>query len=67
MRPDIERRQAICELLALPDAPELRRGHRSILEGRPDRFRLVSELAATFIQTKLLERRERSAREAASL
>ena len=61
MYDDLERRQAVCELLALPDAPDLRRGHRWILEGRPDRFRLVSQLAATFIQAKLLELRERSA------
>jgi hypothetical protein len=62
---DIERRQAVYELLALPDAPELRRGHRRLLEGRPDRFRLVSELTATFIQAKLLELQERSAHETA--
>lgn len=59
MQPDIERRQAICELLSLPDAPDLRRGHRRILEGRPNRYQLVPQLTAMFIQAKLLELRER--------
>ena len=59
MQHDMERRQAVYELLALPDAPELRRGHPRILEGRPDRYQIVPELAATFIQSKLLELRER--------
>ena len=59
MHHDMERRQAVYELLALPDAPELRRGHRQVLEGSPERYRLVPQLAATFIQAKLLELRER--------
>lgn len=59
MQPDTERRQAICELLSLPDAPDLRRGHRRTLEGTPVRFQLVPQLTAAFIQAKLLELRER--------
>jgi hypothetical protein len=61
MHHDIERRQALCELLALPDAPELHRGHRRLFEGSPDRYQLVPQFAATFIQARLLELRERSA------
>ena len=57
---DIERRQAVCELLAMPDSPELRRGHRLTLEGAPERYSLVPQLAATFIQSKLLELHERA-------
>jgi hypothetical protein len=59
MQYDLERRQAVCELLAMPDAPELRRGHRPVLAGKPDRYQQVSQLAAAFIQAKLLELRER--------
>ena len=59
MQRDIERRQALCQLLSLPDAPDLRRGHRRMLEGTPDRYRLVPQVTAAFIQAKLLELRER--------
>jgi hypothetical protein len=59
MHHDIERRQAVYELLTLPDAPELRRGHRRVLKGTPERHLLVAKLAAAFIQAKLLELRER--------
>ena len=59
MQPDIERRQAICELLSLPDAPDLCRGHRRTIEGTPARYQLVPHLAAAFIQARLLELRER--------
>ena len=58
---DIERRQAIVELLSIPDAPSLRRGHRLILPGKPDRHQLVPSLAAAFVQQKLLELHEREA------
>ena len=61
MQFDIERRQAICELLSLPDTPDLHRGHRRTLEGAPTRFQLVPQLTATFIQAKLLELRDRQA------
>jgi hypothetical protein len=60
MHADIERRQAICELLSRPDDPHLRRGHRRTLEGNPARYKLVPQLTATFIQAKLLELRERN-------
>jgi len=59
MQTDIERRQALCELLSLPDSPDLHRGHRRMLEGRPDRHQLVPQLTSAFIQAKLLELRER--------
>ena len=55
MEPDMERRQAIIELLAIPDAPDLHRGHRLTIEGRSDRYNLVRHLAAAFVKTKLLE------------
>lgn len=61
MQSDIERRQAICELLSLPDAPDLRRGYRQTIEGTPARYRLVPQLTAAFIQAKLLELDERHA------
>jgi hypothetical protein len=59
MQPDIERRQAIIDLLAKPDSPDIHRGHRLTIEGRSDRYSLVRELAAVFVQTKLLEMHER--------
>ena len=58
---DIERRQALANLMAMPDSPDLRRGHRKTLEGRPERYDLVPQLAAVFIQRKLLEFHERDA------
>ena len=61
MLPDIERRLALIELLAQPDPPELRRGYRLRLDGRPDRYTLVPRLMAAFVQTKLLALQERSA------
>jgi hypothetical protein len=66
MQIDIERRLAIAELLAQPDPPDLRyRGHRVLLEGKAERFRLVPLLASAFVQAKLLALHERRA-EAAS-
>jgi len=59
MHHDIERREAVYKLLTLPDPPELRRRHRHVLEGTPERHLLVPKLAAAFIQAKLLELRER--------
>jgi len=59
MSTDLERRIALAELLAAPDPPELKRGFSLRLEGKPDRYRLLPVLAATFVQTKLLELRER--------
>ena len=59
MHSDLERRQAIVELLEIPDSPDLHRGHRLTVEGRADRFSMVRDLAAIFVQTKLLELYER--------
>ena len=56
---DMERRLAIAALLAQPDPPELRRAHRLRLAGKPERFALVPQLSAVFVQTKLLALHER--------
>jgi hypothetical protein len=61
MTADIERRMAIVELLSIPDPAPLRRGHRLVLPGKPDRHRQLPWLAAAFVQQKLLELREREA------
>ena len=58
---DMERRLAIAALLAQPDPPELRRAHRLRLAGKPDRFELVPQLSAVFVQAKLLALHERRA------
>ena len=58
---DLERRLAITELLAQPDPPELRRAHRLRLAGKPERFELVPQLSAVFVQAKLLALHERCA------
>ncbi|MGE0593577.1 MAG: hypothetical protein AB7G23_06170 [Vicinamibacterales bacterium] len=57
MLADIERRQALVELLAQPDAPDMKRGHRLRLAGRPDRHQLLPMLAAAYVQSRLLELR----------
>ena len=59
MNADLERRQAIVELLSMPDPPRLHRSHRLILSGKPDRHQLVPVLTAAFVQQKLLELHER--------
>ena len=56
---DMERRLAIAALLAQPDPPELRRAHCLRLAGKPDRFELVPQLSAVFVQAKLLALHER--------
>ena len=61
MQLDMERRLAIAELLARPDPPELRRGHRQRLAGKPDRYSQVPLLSAAFVQSKLLALHERRA------
>lgn len=58
---DMERRLAIAALLAQPDPPELRRAHRLTLPGKPERFELVPQLSAVFVQAKLLALLERRA------
>ena len=58
---DMERRVAIAALLAQPDPPELRRAHRQILSGKPERFELIAQLTAVFVQAKLLALQERRA------
>ena len=61
MKLDMERRLAIAALLAQPDPPELRRAHRLRLAGKPERFELVPQLSAVFVQAKLLALHERRA------
>ena len=56
----LERRIALTELMAVPDPPELRRGHRQRFEGRPDRYELLPTLAMLFAQTRLIEFQERA-------
>ena len=56
---NIQRRLAIAELLAQPDPPELRRGHRLRLDGKPERYDQVPRLSAVFVQAKLLALHER--------
>ena len=51
---DIQRRLAIADLLTQPDPPEMRRGNRICLPGKPERFDLVPRLSAVFVQAKLL-------------
>ena len=54
----VERSVAICELLAIADPPELRRAHVARIEGKPERFTLISHLTGVFVQSKLLELEE---------
>jgi hypothetical protein len=60
MTMDLERRVALTELMATPDPPELKRGHRQRFEGRPDRYEMVPMLAMLFAQTRLIEFQERA-------
>ena len=55
MTPDLTLVNALTQLLAKPDPPELRRGSTLRLEGSPDRFKLVPLLAAAFHQQRLLD------------
>ena len=55
---DNERRQALIDLLSRPDTPDLRRGHHQTVEGRADRYRLVHDLAASFVMWHQVQREE---------
>lgn len=61
MTPDLERRQALIELLAQPEASDQFRRHRVLLEGRPDRHEQLPRLASAYVQAKLVELRDRQA------
>jgi hypothetical protein len=50
---------AIAELLDQPDPPELRRGHRLRVEGKAERFAMLTELSAMYVQAKLIALEER--------
>ncbi len=56
---ELDKRQALIDLLAMPDSPDLRRGHHVTIEGRSDRHRIVPHLAAMFIQQHMVEMEER--------
>ena len=58
---ELERRIALTELMAVPDPPELKRGHHQRFEGRPDRYELLPTLAMVFVQTRVMELQERAA------
>jgi hypothetical protein len=58
---DIHRREALCELLSMRDPFDALRGHRLVLEGRPDRHDQLPRLAAVYTQAKLSELRDRAA------
>jgi hypothetical protein len=60
MDPDLVRRQAIYDLLAEPDPPDLHRGFVRRLDGKPDRHAQLPLLAAKFVQARLLEIREQA-------
>ena len=58
---DLQRRVAFAELLAQPDPPELDRlrGNHLCLAGKPNRYAMLPDLAAAFVQTHLVRRGER--------
>ncbi len=60
MDSNLVRRQALYELLATPDPPDLHRGFVRRLDGKPDRHAQLPMLAARFVQARLLEIRERA-------
>jgi hypothetical protein len=59
VQPDSGRRQALVDLMSLPDTPDLHRGHRLTVEGRADRYQMLTYLTASFVQSKLVELSER--------
>ena len=58
---DIQRREAVCELLSMPDPFDALRRHRLVLEGRPDRYDQIPQITAVYVQTKLSGLRDRAA------
>jgi hypothetical protein len=57
---DQDRRQALVDLLSLPDSPDLpMRTNKITAQGRSDRFKLLPYLASSFVQSKLIELAER--------
>ena len=58
--PDVQRREALCELLTLRDSFDELRRHRTVLDGSPDRHQQIPRLVAAYIQTKLTELRDRA-------
>ena len=62
MPTDFERRQAIADLLAQSDPPELpRRSHRVRLKGKPERYAMLPWLSSLFVQQQLVALEERRA------
>ena len=58
---DVERRMALVELLSRADPPDIRRGHRRVLEGHPERHKQIAQIVSAYVQRHLLEIREREA------
>ena len=55
MHLDLERRQAIIDLMAIPEKFDPLRTNHLTLPRRPERYRQVPQLTAVFVQAKLLE------------
>lgn len=60
MHLDFERRQALIDLMAIPEAFDDLRAHHITLPGKPDRYGQVPQLTAVFVQARLLEFQTRS-------
>ncbi|MEQ1869146.1 MAG: hypothetical protein ABL961_03890 [Vicinamibacterales bacterium] len=56
---NITRRVALCQLLEMPDPPELHRGHVRRMDGKPNRHEMLPLLAEAFARGKMLEFRLR--------
>ncbi len=56
---NIARRVALCQLLEMPDPPEMHRGNMRRLDGKPDRHEQLPTLAAAFARGKMIEFRLR--------
>ena len=58
---DLQRRVAFAELLAQPDPPEMDRlrGNHLRVPGKPNRYAMLADLAAAFVQRHLVRRGER--------
>lgn len=54
------RAEAICALLEQPDPSDIRRGHVLTIDGKPDRKRIVSQLALAFTQWHQLQNDQRA-------
>ena len=61
MRLELERRQALMELMETTDEFDNLRRHRMTFEGHPDRFAtLIPHVTSAFVQGRLLELEHRN-------